>query len=294
MAQHKPILVIGGQTATGKSDFGVLCAERYNGEVVSADSRQVYTELNALSGKITAVEMHDIPHHMLSVASVAATYTVNNYIQDARKAIAEIQSRGKLPIIVGGTGFYIRALLYDGIMTDVDADAEYRKELQRLSIHELQAMLTEKEPEAQNRFDIFNKQKIIRALEIIKHLGHIPNNEPTLIYPHTFITLTLEKELLHEKIKTRLEKRWAAMLAEAQAMLAAGVTHTRLQELGLECKAMSDLIQNTSEALQEKEIFDTLLLRITQYSKRQKHGSKNTPILPSPSLPQIRKKSSTF
>ena len=161
-----------GPTASGKSDLAVRLAKTFNGEVVSADSRQVYRGMNIGTGKITKKEMRGIPHHLLSVASPKKTFDVVQWKEKADKAIADIIQRGKMPIICGGTGLYIKALVENVAYPDVPPDWKLRKTLERKTTHQLFATLQKLDPLRAQTIDPRNPRRLIRAIEIVKHTGN--------------------------------------------------------------------------------------------------------------------------
>ena len=169
---HRPkIFVILGPTASGKSDLAIKLAKKYNGEVVSADSRQVYKGLNICSGKITKKEMCGIPHWLLDVANPKARFTVSQYQKLALKAIKNIQKKNKLPILVGGTGFYIQSIVDGIIIPEVKPDWKLRKKLEKLSNEELFKKLKKLDPKRAESIDRQNPRRLIRALEIVLTTG---------------------------------------------------------------------------------------------------------------------------
>ena len=168
------IIVILGQTSTGKSDFAVKIAKLYNGEIISADSRQVYKNMDLGSGKITKKEMEGVPHHLLSVVSPRKVFTVADFKKQADKKIKEILKTGKVPIICGGTGFYVDAVLNDVVLPEVKANKKLRDELEKEKVEKLYDKLKKLDPVRAENIDKYNKVRLIRALEIIATLGIVP------------------------------------------------------------------------------------------------------------------------
>jgi len=164
MKANTKILVILGPTAVGKSDLAVELAAKFNGEIISADSRQVYLGLNIGTGKITKKEMHGIPHHLLDIADPHERFTAQEWKVAAQKAIADIYARGKLPIICGGTGFYISSLIDDLGFPDVPADTDEQKELEARSVEELFDELKKLDPVRASTIDMKNKRRLSRAI----------------------------------------------------------------------------------------------------------------------------------
>ncbi|MEK7634419.1 MAG: tRNA (adenosine(37)-N6)-dimethylallyltransferase MiaA, partial [Patescibacteria group bacterium] len=160
------IIVILGPTSSGKSKLAIKIAKKYDGEIISADSRQVYKKLNIGSGKITKKEMEGIPHYLLDVTSPKRTFTVNQYQKLAKKALKKIIKKGKLPIICGGTGLYIDTLIYDYQLPQVPPQPKLRKQLEKKSTEELFGQLQKLDSRRAQNIDKHNRRRLIRALEI--------------------------------------------------------------------------------------------------------------------------------
>ena len=167
MKSLQKIIVVCGPTATGKSDYAVELAKKVRGEIISADSRQVYRGLDIGSGKITKKEMRGIPHYCLDIANPKRVFSVSSYKKFADKAIKDIVNRGKTPIICGGTGFYIDAVICDIAFPAVPPNKTLRKTLEKLSLEELQNKLQKLDPRRFELVDQKNKVRLIRAIEKI-------------------------------------------------------------------------------------------------------------------------------
>ncbi len=274
---EKPkLIVIVGPTASGKSDLAVELALKHNGEVISADSRQVYKGLDIGSGKITTEEMQGIPHHLLDVADPQNKFTVVQYVDLAKKAIENIVSRGKTPIVVGGTGFYIEALIDGTVLPDVGPNEDLRAELQEKPVEELFSMLQALDPKRAATIDPKNPRRIIRAIEIAQVLGKVPEvtSEP-LPYDVRFIGIQISPEKLRERIGSRLVKRMRnGMIDEARNLHKAGLSYQRMEELGLEYRYLAFLLQNK---MTEQEMTEKLATEIWKYAKRQMTWFKRDP-----------------
>jgi len=268
------ILIIVGPTASGKSDLAVQLAQTFNGEIISADSRQVYTGLDIGTGKITTAEMGGIPHHLLDIADPKDQFTVTQWRTHAETAITDILNRGKLPIICGGTGFYISTLIDDITLPDVPADQALRNELSIKTITELFTILQQLNPERaqnMNQSDKNNPRRLIRAIEIARHT---PSSETSTTptthessYNPLWIGINLPLPELHIKIQNRLEKRINhGMITEVQTLHDQGVSWERMEELGLEYRYISQQIQGT---LTLEKMRKKLVTEINQYAKRQ-------------------------
>jgi len=302
------IIVVLGPTASGKSELAVKLAKKFNGEIISADSRQVYKGLNIGSGKITKKEMHGIPHHLLDVASPKRIFTVFQYQKLATKALKKILAKGKLPIICGGTGFYIDALIYNYKFPQVPAQPTLRKKLEKKSTEELFKQLQKLDPERAKNIDRHNKRRLVRAIEIIlitnkpvPLLNNIRVNPciypPQSIYDVLKIGIKKSPEELKKLIKKRLLKRLKMGLIDEVKNLhyQQGMSWKRLDDLGLEYRYLarylrklsnnsrinsnksridkhSGTIRDNPKKIREnyyKEMIETLNREIYHYAKRQ-------------------------
>ena len=232
----KKVFVILGQTATGKSDLAVKLAKKLDGEIISADSRQVYRGLDIGTGKITKKEMRNVPHHLLDVASPKRRFTVAEYRKKAIYAIADIFKRGKTPIICGGTGFYIDTITKGTIFPAVPPNPKFRKSTSKLDGRQLLMLLEKLDPGRAKSIDKNNKVRLIRAIEIAKYLDQVPRLvalPPS--YEFVKIGLFLPQALLKKKIESRVNKMFkAGLLKEIQKLKKSGVSAKRLRELGFE------------------------------------------------------------
>ncbi len=261
------IVVIVGPTAGGKSDLAVLLAKELNGEVISADSRQVYRGMDIGSGKITKTEMQNVPHHLLDVASPKRIFTVAEYKQQAERAIKDILNRGKLPIVCGGTGFYIQALVDGLILPEVKADPNLRKKLSQISANELFLILKKLDPKRAKNIDTKNSVRLIRAIEIATTLGKVPPLREIKRYTPLFIGLNVPQATLHARISLRLTKRMrAGMVSEVKHLLIEGVSAKRMEALGLEYRFIKRLL---NKELSKAKMLQELEVAIKQYAKRQ-------------------------
>jgi tRNA dimethylallyltransferase len=208
------IIVILGPTASGKSGIAVQVAKEFGGEIISADSRQVYRGMDIGTGKITKREMDGIPHHLLDVASPSRTFTVAQYQKLAHKKIGGIMKRGKLPIICGGTGFYIRSIVDNLVLPEIKPDAALRKKLEKKTAGELFAILQKLDPRRAKEIDRRNPRRLIRAIEIAEHLGQVPQIKTSSPYNAIQIGVKIDGEVLKEKIRQRLLKLLAQNMIE--------------------------------------------------------------------------------
>ena len=261
------ILVIVGPTASGKTSLSIELAKKFGGEVISADSRQVYTELDIGTGKVTQEEMQGIPHHLLDVAKPNEVYTAHDYVRDGQRAISDILSRGKLPIIVGGTFFYVDALLGDVSTPEVSPNPELRTELEKLPTEELFLKLQKQDPERALTIDQNNRRRLIRAIEIASAIEVVPKTQSVELYNPLKIGISIEKEELVKNIHTRLIERLdAGMIDEVVNLHKNGLSYERMTELGIEYAYISQYLQNI---ITENEMRALIETKSWQYAKRQ-------------------------
>lgn len=261
------ILVILGPTASGKSDLAVQLAKKFNGEIISADSRQVYKGMDLGSGKITKKEMRGVPHHLLDVANPKRTYSVSDYQKTAHRVIAEISSRGKLPIIAGGTGFYIQSVVDNISLPEVPPNKNLRKDLEKKTVDELFRILTKLDPKRADTIDPQNPHRLMRAIEIAKTLGEVPILKKEQKYDTLQIGIHTEMPLLEKNVAVRLAKRLKkGMVAEVETLHQAGLTWKRLENFGLEYKFIAQYLQ---EKISHEEMFELIRKESLNYAKRQ-------------------------
>jgi tRNA dimethylallyltransferase len=267
MKTKPTIIVILGPTASGKSDVAVEIAKKFNGEIVSADSRQVYKGMDIGTGKITKREMRGVPHHLLNIAAPSRTFTVAEYQKLAHHAIRDILRRGKLPVVCGGTGFYIRAIVDNIILPEAKPDPALRRKLEKRSTAELFAMLGKLDPRRAKNIDAKNPRRLIRAIEIAKQLGKVPEMRSSPPYNAVQIGIKIDDEILKERIRVRLLKRLKqGMVAEVEKLHAHGLSWKRLENFGLEYRYVARYLQGK---ITEPEMTDQLYSAIVAYSKRQ-------------------------
>lgn len=263
------IVVILGPTATGKSDIAVQIAKKFNGEIISADSRQVYKGMDLGSGKITKKEMSGIPHHLLDVVSPNTPFSVVAYKKRAEKAIEDILKKSKNPILCGGTGFYIDSIINNIILPEVKPNKKLRQKLEKYSLDKLFRILQKLSPSRAQNIDKNNKVRLIRAIEIAKALGNIPEvQEGPRKYDFIIIGLDIKDSILKERISIRLLKRIGlGMINEVKKLREHGVSWRKLESFGLEYKQTALYLQSK---ITKKQMIENLNKEIWHFVKRQR------------------------
>lgn len=271
------IIVVLGPTASGKSDLAVKLAKKFNGEVVSADSRQVYKGMDVGTGKVTKEEMKGVPHHLLDVANPKRRFSVSQYKKLAEKEIEGIIKRKKLPIVCGGTAFYIKALVDGTTIPEVSPDWKLRESLEKKDTETLYKKLLKLDPLRAKNIDKNNRRRLIRALEIIeKTKNRVPKTKNLSLYNPLFLGIKIDQEMLNKKIDKRLNKRLnEKMVEEVKEIRKNEVSFKRLEEFGLEYRWIALYLQNKVDY---KEAVESLSRDIKRFSKRQmvwwKHDKK--------------------
>jgi len=263
------LIVILGPTASGKTELSVKLAKRFNGEVVSADSRQVYKGMNIGTGKITKKEMRGIPHYLLNVTSPKKRFTVAEYKILAERAIAKIQKKNKVPFLVGGTGFYVQAVADNIKIPAIKPDWKLRAKLGKKSVSELHRMLKKLDPTRAKSIDKNNPRRLIRALEIVlkskRPIPPLSQNKPN--FEALFLGVKRGKKELEKLIEKRLSKRLkAGMIDEVKKLRKSGVSWKRLEEFGLEYRYIACYLQ---DKISYKQMTERLQKEIEHYAKRQ-------------------------
>lgn len=263
------LVVILGTNASGKSDLGLRLARHFGGEVVSADSRQVYRGLDLGTGKITPAQAAEVKHHLIDVAEVSETYSLARFQQAAVGAIEAIAAGGAMPFLVGGTGLYISAIVEGYQLADVPPNEPLRAELERLPLPQLVARLEAADPDAVRHLDLKNSRRLIRALEMAAagH-GHTASRRRSPRYDCLQLGLTWPRPVLAERIEQRLRERLAAgMIEEVAGLRSRGVTDHRLEKLGLEYRFISRYLRGELGSLDELRL--QLGTAIRQFAKEQ-------------------------
>lgn len=266
------LIVIAGTNASGKSGLGVTLAKRYGGEVVSADSRQVFSRLDLGSGKITPEEMQGVPHHLIDVCAPGDFFSMADFQRLAYQAIDDILARGKLPFLVGGTGLYVAAVADGYQLSDRAPDLDLRARLETLDTPALYAMLREKLPETD--IDPRNRNRVMRALERLAADDYHPGRKAPR-YETLKLGVGWDRETLKARIDERLERRLAqGMAEEVTALLREGVSEEFLMKLGLEYRYLTRYLKGEMD-------YDRMKLElgnaIKKFAKRQVTWFKRDP-----------------
>jgi len=264
--EHKPrMIAVVGTNASGKSSLGIRLAAHFGGEVISADSRQVYRGLDLGSGKVTTDEMQGVPHHLLDVCEPGSFFSMADFQRLSYEAIDDILSRGKTPFLVGGTGLYVDAVCDGYVLSNIEPDLAYRRELEKLSTEELHAMLMQVMPESS--VDPKNRNRVMRVLEKI-HDGDVRPDAKQPRYDVLRLGVTWDRETLCARIDERLEMRMQqGMLDEVQRLIDAGVTRDFLYRLGLEYRYLAQYL--LGEIPQKEVMLEELAKAIKRFAKRQ-------------------------
>jgi len=267
MEKRPKILVILGPTASGKSDLAVKLAQKFNGEVISADSRQVYKGMDLGSGKITKKEMKGIKHYLLDVASPKRQFSVSQFQKKAKEAIEKILKKGKLPIICGGSWFWIKVLIEDWQLPEVKPDFKLRKKLQKKSEKELFSLLKKIAPQRAKEIDKENKVRLIRSLEVALNLLEFPKIKKRKSFEVLKIGIDLPFEKLKKKILIRLKKRFKkGMVKEVKRLKESGLSWKKIESFGLEYRWIALYLQKKVDF---KEMEEKLFKDILRFARKQ-------------------------
>lgn len=288
MDQKPTVIAVVGPTASGKSTLAIELALALSGEVISADSRQVYRGMDIGTGKVTQEEMRGVPHHLLDIVDPTTTYTASDFSCDAHAAIATINKNHHTPIIAGGTFFYLDILRGKMGTAPVPPNESLRTELEKLTTIELLARLTTLDPRRAATIDTQNSRRLIRAIEIATALGAVPEITPA-DSPYDWIVfgIDIDPDTLRTRIATRLDERLkTGMIDEVAALHQDGVTWERLEGFGLEYRFIAKHLQGE---LDREELRTQLFFAICQYAKRQRTWLRRDPDivwLPFPASPE--------
>ena len=274
---RQPLIILAGATAVGKTDLSLWLAREVDGEIISADSMQVYKGFDIGTAKISVQEMQGIPHHLIDICEPEAEYNVFTFRKQASEAMKEIHSRGKIPILVGGTGFYIQSVLYDIDFTQTETDKELRAQLMELAASKgpsyLHGLLKEADPEAAAQIHENNVRRVIRALEFYRETGskisghNEEQKKKESPYAFAYFVLNRERSCIYDRIGRRVDQMLAQGLAEeVQGLLSQGVSPHCQAMQGLGYKEMLLYLQGE---LTLAEAADLLKKNTRHFAKRQ-------------------------
>ena len=265
MSGYPKVVAVVGTNASGKSALGVRLAQRYGAEIISADSRQVFRGLDLGSGKITPEEMQGVPHHLIDVREPNEFFSMADFQRMSYAAIDGILARGRLPMIVGGTGLYVDSVLDGYLLSDKEPDLAYRAELERLTTPQLYEKLVGLRPDVQVERN--NRNRVMRMLERI-HDGDdaVPGKQPR--YRSLRLGVSWPRDVLAKRIDERLEMRvQQGMIDEVQRLMDTGATKEFLLGLGLEYRFITQYL--TGDIPDRDEMLRLLAIAIKQFAKRQ-------------------------
>jgi tRNA dimethylallyltransferase len=274
-----PLIVVLGPTASGKSGLGIALARRFHGEIVSADSRQVYRGLDIGTAKVTPQEQALVPHHLLDIADVRDTFTVSQFQKQAIAAIHDILARGRQPLLVGGSPHYIQAVVDNLAIPAIAPQPALRAALETRPLHELLAQLEQIDPQSYAIIDRNNPRRVIRAIEVTLASGK-PFSEQRKMSEPLFASLLLgiswPRDILYRRIDSRVDLRMRqGMVDEVRQLLAQGVSLERLDALGLEYRYISRFLRG--EFPSEQAMVERLKFAIHDFTRRQLTWFRNDP-----------------
>ncbi|ALS37367.1 tRNA dimethylallyltransferase [Enterococcus rotai] len=235
----KKILVIVGPTAVGKTALSIELAKKLNGEIISGDSMQVYKKLDIGTAKVTEEERASIPHHLIDCRELSEIYSVADFQKEGRQIIDEIVSRGNLPIVVGGTGLYVQALLYDFELGSQDESIEIRQKYEQYAEthgnQKLWEILYQKDPQAAESIHFNNRKKVVRALEVFDKTGYsilTPKEKPKKLYDYFLVGLETDRAILYDRINHRVDAMMAQGLLKEAELLYKNQPQQSIQGIG--------------------------------------------------------------
>jgi tRNA dimethylallyltransferase len=270
------VIVIGGPTASGKSGLAIKLAKKINGEIISADSMQIYKDMNIGTAKVTEEEMKGITHYMLDIVSPEERYSVSTYKKEAEKAIEEILEKGKIPIIVGGTGLYIESLIYGIEFQDEKIDEQYRKQLDTIAeiegLEKLYCEATKIDPQAMEKISKNDKKRIIRVLEIYHKTGktkteqEIESRKTEIKYNYKSFAITMDRNKLYQRIEKRVDQMIENGLIQEVENIRKKYNKFPTAMQGLGYKEVIEYLENKTT---KEEMVEKLKKETRHYAKRQ-------------------------
>ncbi len=273
----RPLIILTGPTAVGKTALSIGLAKALDGEIISADSMQVYKKMDIGTAKIKPEEMQGVKHHLIDILEPDEEFNIALFQKYAQKAMEEIYSRGKCPILVGGTGFYIQSVLYDIRFSKTEADVSYREELETLAkeqgAEKLFEMLKKVDPDSCQTIHPNNVKRVVRALEYYKQTGEpiSKHNETqkmrTSPYQFRYYVLSLDRGILYQRINERVEQmREAGLVKEVQALMELGCSEHMVSMQGLGYKEIIDALKGRDNM---EHAFERIKQETRHFAKRQ-------------------------
>ncbi len=275
MSEKEKLAVLIGPTAVGKTKLSILLAKRFNAEIISGDSMQIYKRMDIGTAKINEEEMEGIPHHLIDIKNPEESFSAAEFQELVRSKITEITSRGKLPIIVGGTGLYIQSVIYDYQFSDAPSDEEFRKTLEERAEREgnnvIYEELLEIDPESAEKIHPNNIRRVIRALEIYHCTGktmsqYQEKQNPELLYDMALIGLTMDRETLYDRINQRVDiMMQEGLLEEVRSLYDQGLKDCQsIQAIGYK-----ELYDYFNGRVSFEDAVENLKQNSRRYAKRQ-------------------------
>ena len=276
-SEKKPLIVLTGPTAVGKTNLSIRLAKKIGGEIISADSMQIYKKMNIGTAKISPEEMAGVPHYLVDELDPGEEFNVVAFQQMAKKAMKQIYENGHIPIVVGGTGFYIQAILYDVDFSEHETEEKYRQELVALEQEKgreyLYEMLKQADPEYAAIVHSNNVKRVIRALEYYHETGrklsehNAQQRENSSPYQFVYLVLNDEREILYDRIDRRVDQMMeAGLLQEVEALVKEGYERTLVSMQGLGYKEFFDYFDGKCTL---EETVDIIKRDTRRFAKRQ-------------------------
>lgn len=266
---HNKLIVILGPTASGKSELSVELAKKFNGEIISADSRQIYQEMTIGTAKVTQEEMNNIPHYLIDIIKPNQEFTLAQFKQKAIGIIKDVQKRGKIPFLVGGTGLYIQSIVDNLDIPDVKPDKKLRNKLEKLSNQELLSQLKKLDPITANSIDFHNKRRLIRALEvcvITKKPFSQQKKKGETLFNTLQIGINPDKKTLEQRISQRADKMIKkGLIKEVENLL----EKYKISLPSLNSIGYTEIIQYLEKKISLDQAKDLINRHSLQYVKRQ-------------------------
>lgn len=273
------VIVVIGPTSVGKTKMGVALAKKLNGEIISGDSMQVYRQMDIGTAKVTIEEMEGVTHHCIDILDPKDQYSVHDFQQTVRKQITEITNRGHVPIIVGGTGLYIKAALYDYTFSEMENNHdEINKKYKDYTNEQLYAHLKQIDEESAKILHFNNRRRVLRAIEIYEQTGQkksemINEQEHICLYDAYFVGLTLPRELLYERINLRVDLMMKnGLQGEMESLIKQGLTRENQSMKAIGYKEWFDYFEGKCDL---NEVSENIKKHSRQYAKRQYTWFKN-------------------